>query len=628
MTTTVHRRYLFFHFIFFVFFKCAVSMDIRPTNLPVTDLQPKYCRDRGSIRSTFHYRISTCSECYLYLFIRNPVFRKISVTWRNENITFLRNKKGDIRSLPDITNTTSMNEVCHTIKGEQYDCEDWKKCCSSAWKCCEKQLENPTNPGHAQCPQTWDGWACWDFTDKGTTTNQVCPSFLKYIILEMNPKVTKQCTINGTWWIDPTSHKERSDYTTCVPTEYLSLLKVYKNSIIVGISLNAFGILLLIPAIIVFIFYRQLRRQLRIRIHIHLFISLLVYGVIWMFWDVLVKYNRLVNDGTHSLVHTDQNSCKFLNILRRFARITPFFWMLCEGFFLHTLLMKAFEPPKHIIGYYFVGWGCPAFFAILYGILRKTLADDQSCWIQPPEGATGGIEWIITAPMLICIVINLFLMLNIIRIVIRQVSSHPQEPRSYRQAIKATFILVPLFGVHVFFIIYLVPPDQKAFDFFQMASTIVYNSQGIIISLIYCYFNGEVSSLIKASYRIRRDSAFIGDSRRSLTYQSNLRRLSNVSTDVQNGGQPSRTALRRSSSGSLCPNGDQNDSNHIRLSVIRENGHASENGHIHSERIISENENKRKNGNKRENGKICENGTIGENANGCVNHTICDDNDM
>ncbi|XP_021375252.1 calcitonin gene-related peptide type 1 receptor-like [Mizuhopecten yessoensis] len=513
-----------------------------------------------------------------------------------------------------------MDSVCNTISGEQYDCADWSQCCTNAWKCCETQLKKPTKPRHGLCPQTWDGWACWDFTEEGTTANQVCPSFLKYIILEMNPKVTKQCTINGTWWVDPSSHMERSDYTTCVPTEYRSLLKVYKNSIIVGISLNGVGILLLVPAIVVFIFYRQLRRQLRIRIHIHLFISLLVYGVIWMFWDVLVKYNRLVNDGTHSLVHTDQNSCKFLNILRRFARITPFFWMLCEGFFLHTLLMKAFEAPKHIVGYYIVGWGCPAFFAVLYGILRKMLADDQSCWIQPPEGAIRGIEWIITAPMLICIVINLFLMLNIMRIVIRQVSSHPQEPRSYRQAIKATFILVPLFGVHVFFIIYLVPPDQTAFEFFQMASTIVYNSQGIVISLIYCYFNGEVLSLIKASYRIRRDSAFHGDSRRSLTYQSNLRRFSNASSDIQTGGQSNRTSLRRnSSSGCLFPNGDQSDSNNIRLSVISENGHISENGDISENGNITENGKINENGNISENGHKNENGNISENGNGHVN---------
>jgi len=31
--------------------------------------------------------------------------------------------------------------------------------------------------------------------------------------------------------------------------------------------------------------------------------------------------------------------------------------MFLEGFHLHRLIVKAFETPKTILGYYFVGWG-------------------------------------------------------------------------------------------------------------------------------------------------------------------------------------------------------------------------------------------------------------------------------
>lgn len=91
----------------------------------------------------------------------------------------------------------------------------------------------------------------------------------------------------------------------------------------------------------------------------------------------------------------------------------------------------------------------------------------------------------------------------------------------------------------------------------------------------------QVVSLIKASYRIRRDSAFVGDSRKSLTYQSNIRRLSNASSEIQNGGPSRRMSV---STGSTLPNGVSCDPNHIQLSVISENGNINDtgtgNGHV------------------------------------------------
>lgn len=153
----------------------------------------QFCRDRGGFRSITNYRISTCSECYSYLFLGKVSFKLKYVLLRggrNEPLKYLFNRQTHEYVFPDIRNQTSMDAICSTMTGEQYGCDDWSQCCQNAWKCCEKQLqtEDLNKTRHAHCPQTWDGWACWDYSDAGSTVSQVCPAFLKYIFLEMNRK--------------------------------------------------------------------------------------------------------------------------------------------------------------------------------------------------------------------------------------------------------------------------------------------------------------------------------------------------------------------------------------------------------------------------------------------------------
>ena len=58
-----------------------------------------------------------------------------------------------------------------------------------------------------------------------------------------------------------------------------------------------------------------------------------------------------------TLLSLFQNVCKVLNMLEHYSRSSTYFWMLCEGFYLHRLLVNAFVPPKQLIGYYITGWG-------------------------------------------------------------------------------------------------------------------------------------------------------------------------------------------------------------------------------------------------------------------------------
>lgn len=105
----------------------------------------------------------------------------------------LQNLKTSEVTCPDISNQTSISSVCHEISSSA--CDEFKSCCEDAWKCCETQLtrqsySNQIDPG--ACPQTWDGWQCWNYTQTGTTSTQSCPSFLNTLHLSGEGKVQER----------------------------------------------------------------------------------------------------------------------------------------------------------------------------------------------------------------------------------------------------------------------------------------------------------------------------------------------------------------------------------------------------------------------------------------------------
>ncbi|GFR31104.1 calcitonin gene-related peptide type 1 receptor [Trichonephila clavata] len=98
----------------------------------------------------------------------------------------------------------------------------------------------------------------------------------------------------------------------------------------------------------------------------------------------------------------------------------------------------------------------------IYAILRKTTEDDK-CWAFPVES----YEWIMNAPNMTSLLVNLIFLCNIIRVLVTKLrATHSNEPSQYRKAVRATLVLVPLFGLHFFLIIYR-PPQSSRCDFLQ-----------------------------------------------------------------------------------------------------------------------------------------------------------------
>lgn len=220
-------------------------------------------------------------------------------------------------------------------------------------------------------------------------------------------------------------------------------------------------------------------------------------------WDFLIHHNR-VNEASESVMEKNTEGCKLLYAFLRYTQTSSYFWMFCEGFYLHRLIVHAFKVPKGLLGYYIMGWGVSWVPIVIYSILRATDDDlNERCWVRD----AGAYEWIIYTPNMLCLFFNVVFFINILRILLTQLQSHPNEPSNYRRALKATFVLIPLFGIQWGLVIHR--PEFTLW--FEVVRVIVQYTQGAIVSLVFCIFNGEVHSHLKSYLRKQWPSVFRED---------------------------------------------------------------------------------------------------------------------
>ncbi|XP_078065123.1 calcitonin gene-related peptide type 1 receptor-like isoform X2 [Mustelus asterias] len=216
-------------------------------------------------------------------------------------------------------------------------------------------------------------------------------------------------------------------------------------------------------------------------------------------WFRHPESNRTWTNYTQCTAHTRDNQkvgCKVLHFIHLYLTGCNYFWMLCEGIYLHTLIIVAvFVEEQRLLWYYILGWGFPLVPAIIHAAARSNYFNDN-CWMRIDTH----LLYIVHGPICTALVVNLFFLLNIVRVLITKLRvTHQAQSEAYMKVVRATLILVPLLGIQ--FVLFPYKPDGRLTgEIYDHVMHIFMHFQGILVTTIFCFFNREVQSAFKRQW--------------------------------------------------------------------------------------------------------------------------------
>uniref|UniRef100_A0A8C6XKL4 Calcitonin gene-related peptide type 1 receptor n=1 Tax=Naja naja TaxID=35670 RepID=A0A8C6XKL4_NAJNA len=381
------------------------------------------------------------------------------------------------------------------------------KIMTAQFECYQKIMQTTEEYEGPHCNRTWDGWLCWDTTAAGQTVEQNCPDYFQDF--DPSEKVHKICEESGRWFVHPESNRVWTNYSLCTHQIYYKLqtaLNLYYISII-GHSLSIVSLLISLG---IFFYFKSLSCQ-RITLHKNLFFSFVCNSIV-----TIIILSGAANN--QEVAANYPVGCKVAQFLHFYLTVCNYFWMLCEGIYLHTLIVVAvFAEKQHLLWYYLLGWGFPLIPSCVHAVARSLYFDDY-CWISSETH----LLYIVHGPICVALLVNLFFLLNIVRVLITKLKvTHQAESNLYMKAVRATLILVPLLGIE-FVLVPWAPQGRVALEIFNYVTHILMHYQGLLVATIFCFFNGEVQSVLRRhwnQYMIQFEHSFAhSDGLRSTSY--------------------------------------------------------------------------------------------------------------
>uniref|UniRef100_A0A672NN58 Calcitonin gene-related peptide type 1 receptor n=1 Tax=Sinocyclocheilus grahami TaxID=75366 RepID=A0A672NN58_SINGR len=367
---------------------------------------------------------------------------------------------------------------------------------------CYQKIMKDTNHNRtdgSMCKRTWDGWMCWDDLEAGVTSAQHCPDY--YNDFDTSEMAIKICTDSGHWFVHPESNRTWTNYTGCNHMSNDHKRTAF-NLYYLALIGHGLSLISLFTSLGIFFYFKSLSCQ-RITLHKNLFFSFVLNSVITIIFFTCVANNQEVTQANPVTVISpplviliscnwffSQVSCKVSVFIHHYLLGCNYFWMLCEGIYLHTLIVVAvFAEKQHLMWYYLLGWGFPLIPAFIHAISRSYYYNDN-CWIS----SNTSLLYIIHGPICAALLINLFFLLNIVRVLITKLKvTHQAESSLYMRAVRATLILVPLLGIQYLLLPYK-PDGRLASEIFMHTMNILMHYQGLLVATIFCFFNSEVSN--------------------------------------------------------------------------------------------------------------------------------------
>ncbi|XP_016358693.1 calcitonin gene-related peptide type 1 receptor-like [Sinocyclocheilus anshuiensis] len=362
-------------------------------------------------------------------------------------------------------------------------------------------------------------------------------------------KVTKVCDSDGQWFHHPESNRLWSNYTQCsaYTKQKLELMLVNYYLVMVGQGLS---IISLFISICIFSHFKCLSCQ-RITLHKNMFTSFILNSFATMAWFYFIFGDQRQDTRMDS----SQIGCKLLASIMQYTSCSNYFWMLCEGIYLHTLIIVAVFVGEQQLGWYYVlGWGFPVIPAVLYAVARLLFHDDK-CWIMNIN-----LLYITHSPIQVALLVSFcFLCEYLLKLITKLRVTHCIETNVYMKAVRATIILVPLLGAQ-FILVPLEPSGRVSRAVYEFFMNIFAHFQGLLVAVIFCFCNGEVQSALQRKFAQYRGQwmcrrLVTTDSHCNYHTNSSITETSRVTIGLEHGpANTSGTAhvLNGQSNGSVC----------------------------------------------------------------------------
>ncbi|KAH8301713.1 hypothetical protein KR059_009842 [Drosophila kikkawai] len=358
---------------------------------------------------------------------------------------------------------------------------------------CETRL-NGSGSGGPRCAGTFDGWLCWPDTAAGTSAYELCPDFITGF--DPTRYAHKECGLDGEWFKHPLTNKTWSNYTTCVNLDDLEWKHNVNLIYEIGYGISLLAILL---SLAILGYFKSLKCA-RITLHMNLFASFAANNSLWLIWYLLVMPN------TELLQHSPVR-CVALHIKLHYFLLSNYSWMLCEGFYLHTVLVAAFISEKRLVKWLIAfGWGSPALVIFVYSLARGlggTPEENMHCWMNSTD-----YDNILVVPVCISMFLNLLFLCNIVRVVLLKLNAPASiqgscgPSRTVLQAFRATLLLVPLLGLQYIVTPFRPAPGHPWENTYEIISAFTASFQGLCVATLFCFFNGEVIAQVKRKWRM------------------------------------------------------------------------------------------------------------------------------
>ncbi|XP_044733701.1 calcitonin gene-related peptide type 1 receptor-like [Chrysoperla carnea] len=357
---------------------------------------------------------------------------------------------------------------------------------------CEQKLNSSTIEIEGlYCPGVFDNWNCWPDTPANTTAETQCPYFVDGF--DEKRIAYRYCDPFGEWFRHPSSNRTWSNYSTCIDQENFKWHKFIISLHEIGYSISLVALILSLALL----FYFKTLRCARITIHMNLFASFAMNNTLWLLW-----YRFVVREP--HVLEANKMWCQILHVVLHYFLLTNYTWMLCEGFYLHTVLISAFVSEGRLLKWLIaLGWGMPFVAIVVYTIARgRDYNGSQQCWINDSPFLT-----ILIVPGGISMFLNVVFLCNIVRVLLIKLRGGPHvqgacgPSRTALQAFRATLLLVPLLGLHYFLTPFNPPPKHPWAKTYEVTSAISASFQGLCVATLFCFCNGEVMAQIRRRWR-------------------------------------------------------------------------------------------------------------------------------